>query len=301
MRQKLPLIFAIRRFALDDGPGIRSTVFFKGCPLSCVWCHNPESVARERETAFFRERCLNCAECRAVCSEGALNPDPRQRINRDRCAGCGRCAERCPTLALQMMGEYFPVQDLLLLLLRDRHFYDASAGGVTFSGGEPTIHFDYLRQALIALKRLDIHTAIQTCGLFDGERFSRGLLPYIDRVYFDIKLVDQRRHRRYTGCGNRVIIDNFVRLSALAREKVTPRVPLVPGITATPDNIRGIAALLRDQGYKSAEFLPYNPAVIGKRQALGKEVPSSLSPLPLSLGQEMLYRELLERFITKGG
>jgi pyruvate formate lyase activating enzyme len=296
MKQNGPLIFDIRRFALDDGPGIRSTVFFKGCPLSCVWCHNPESIAMEREATYYPAKCINCLECRTVCPERAITLDPLNRIDRVRCVACGACAELCPALAIKVIGGHIPVDDLVTLLLRDRHFYDTSGGGVTFSGGEPTLHFGYLREALMGLKRVDIQTAIQTCGLFDFDRFVDGLLPFIDLVYYDIKLMDPVLHRRYTGISNELILRNFIRLSTTAKEKITPRVPLVPGITATSMNIHRIASFLSDLGYDSAELLSYNPSGIEKRLLLGGEAPAGLATAPMTMGEEMTCRRM---FLSK--
>jgi pyruvate formate lyase activating enzyme len=292
MKQDGPLIFDIRRFALDDGPGIRSTVFFKGCPLSCVWCHNPESIAGESEIAYYPSRCINCLECRAVCTESAVALDPLNRIDRDRCVACGACAGICPALAIRMVGGHIPVDDLITLLLRDRHFYDTSGGGVTFSGGEPTIHSGYLREALMKLKRVDIDTAIQTCGLFDFDRFVDGLLPFIDLIYYDIKLMDPDLHKRYTGLSNELILRNFIRLSGMARGKITPRVPLVPGITATSMNMDRVASFLRDLGYESAELLPYNPSGIEKRVLLGGQAQTGLATAPMTKGEETACRRM---------
>ncbi len=292
MKRQYPLILNIRRFALDDGPGIRSTVFFKGCPLSCVWCHNPESITGKGETAYYPLSCISCGECRTACPREAITDNPLSRIDRARCAGCGTCADICPALALKRMGMHVPVDELLKLLLRDRHFYDASGGGVTLSGGEPTLHFNYLRSILAGLKELGIHTALQTCGLFDGERFMRELLPRVDLIHFDIKLMDSRLHRKYTGHGNELIRENFTRLTQVAREKVVPRVPLIPGITATAENLRAIASFLRDLGYCTAELLSYNPAGIDKRSALGREASPELAAVPLTPQEEKSCREI---------
>ncbi len=300
MKRRQPLILHIRRFALDDGPGIRSTVFLKGCPLSCAWCHNPESIAPGGETAFSPARCIDCGECRASCPREAITDDPLARIDRARCTGCGGCADICPALALQRMGVHIPADELLALLLRDRHFYDSSGGGVTFSGGEPTLHFAFLRSILRELKGLGIHTAIQTCGLFDGERFVRELLPCIDLIHFDLKLMDSHLHRKYTGRGKRLIRENFKLLTQAAREKIVPRVPLIPGITATPENLRGIASFLCGLGCQSAELLSYNPAGIDKLSALGREAFPGLATAPLTRQEEDSCRDIFSRAMESG-
>jgi len=202
------------------------------------------------------------------------------RISRDKCTACGECCEACPALALERMGEYVPPDELVELLLQDRHFYEASGGGVTLSGGEPTLHADYLEDVLTKLKQQHIHIAIQTCGLFDFELFSTRFLTKIDLIFFDIKLFAPDLHLRYTGVDNRVILENFARLTHVACEKIIPRVPLVPGITATRENLSDIALYLRRLGYERGELLPYNPGGIDKRRALGQEV---LAGLPASL------------------
>lgn len=194
-----PLIFDIRRFALDDGPGIRTTVFFKGCPLACAWCHNPESQNPAAEIAFRGEICIECGECREICPQGAIHQPGTTRIERQRCDACGRCAEHCPTTALRLVGEPIGVEALLEALIRDRLFYETSGGGVTFSGGEPTIHADFLADILPRLRRHGIHITLQTCGHFDSDCFRRLLLPHLDLIHYDLKLADPALHRRHTG------------------------------------------------------------------------------------------------------
>ena len=273
MQEPIPLIFDIHRFALDDGPGIRTTIFLKGCPLSCSWCHNPESMAVEREMAFSRKRCISCGSCRDICPEGAITEGLPPQINRRLCTACGSCAEICPTMAIRMIGRQYPLNDLLEIILRDRYFFQASGGGVTFSGGEPTLWPDYLRAALTALKAEGLHTAIQTCGIFDYDIFCRRVLPVADLIMFDIKFIDAETHKRFTGHDNASLLQNFRNLTIIAGDRLLPRVPLVPNITATRNNLLEIASFLRDLGLQRCALLPYNPAGIEKRQAVGMEPP----------------------------
>jgi pyruvate formate lyase activating enzyme len=220
-------------------------------------------------------------------------------IRRDTCSACGECVEACPALALDRMGECVPPGELVELLLRDRHFYETSGGGVTFSGGEPALHADYLEEVLTRLKRQHIHTAIQTCGLFDFEQFSTRLITKIDLIFYDIKLLAPDLHLRYTGKDNRLILENFIRLTGLAREKVVPRVPLVPGITATRENLSGIASYLRGHGYERGELLPYNPGGMKKRRALDQNVPAGLPASLMTIEEERICRGLF--FSTLAG
>ncbi len=288
----LPVIFHLRRFALDDGPGIRTTVFLKGCPLACIWCHNPESVKVDREIAFYPQLCLRCGDCASVCPTGAIADEP-ERLDRTRCLACGSCADACPATALKSVGMHYPVDKLVELLLRDRIFYETSGGGVTFSGGEPTLHMDYLGAVLQKLKGCGIHTAIQTCGMFDLSDFRKKVLPYLDLIFYDLKIMDPRLHVKYTGKDNRVILQNFTDLMKESSEKVQPRVALVPGITATTGNVKKVAGFLKRVGCADCEALPYNPGGIAKRAALGDSVPPPVSISLLTIEQETRWKSLL--------
>ena len=292
MKGPPPLIFDIHRFALDDGPGIRTVVFLKGCPLSCCWCHNPVGMRVERESACYPDRCILCGSCTAVCPETAISFSPALRIDRKRCTACGRCADSCPAQAIMAIGREYPLDELLELILRDRHFFDASGGGVTFSGGEPTLRMDYLGAALAALKSENLHTAIQTFGMFDYDDFSRKILPFTDLVMFDIKFIDATQHSRYTGQKNHLILENLRRLSRESGSRVLPRVPLVPGITATAGNQLEIASLLAGLGYLRCDLLPFNPAGVEKRRALGIKPPLHLPESTPGQGQEDELRKL---------
>lgn len=291
-----PLIFNIHHFALDDGPGIRTTVFFKGCPLSCIWCHNPESMDGDSEMAFYPALCIGCGDCVNVCPEAAIDPDStdRDRIIRGKCTVCGKCAEACPAAALRVIGEYYAADELVNRLLKDRIFYETSRGGVTFSGGEPALYADYLSGVMKRLESENIHIAIQTSGMFDPSVFEEKLLPYIDLVYYDIKVFDNGKHKEYTGAGNGRILDNFVRLLKSGTE-IIPRIPLVPGMSATKDNLIRTAEFLRDSGYREYELLPYNSGGIEKRNILGKELPRGLTDMHINPEKEKEYREIFSQ------
>lgn len=277
-----PLVFDIRRFALDDGPGIRTTVFFKGCPLSCVWCHNPESISPRAEIVFHPTLCINCRACEEICPERAARMAFPGRILREKCIVCGACAEKCPSTALKIAGKYYPVNELVEELMKDRIFHETSCGGVTLSGGEPTLHMDYLSAVTRELKKCGIHIAIQTSGAFDVQEFRGKLLPYIDLIFYDIKLFDSQMHREYTGVGNEIIKNNFISLANDRKNNLIPRTPLIPSITAAKENLQQISRFIKNVGCKKYELLAYNPGRIEKMQAAGRSVPLCLSRVTMT-------------------
>ena len=271
----MPLVVDIKRGSTEDGPGIRSTVFFKGCLLSCRWCQNPETMDPRAEIGFYPRHCLGCFDCEEVCPEGAVLRAKEARIDRSKCTRCGKCADVCPSKALRRIGTAWEVGDLLNHLLRDRVFYEASGGGVTLSGGEPTLWPQYAGRLLRSLKEKGIHTALQTCGDFDYRAFKEEMLPWLDVIMYDLKLLDGKQHLRWTGRDNRRILRNF---SLLLKEgvDVVPRIPLIPGFTTSEENLRGLSAFLRDHGVLKCSLLPYNPLGLSKWDSLGK----SRSALP---------------------
>ncbi|MCP4187583.1 MAG: radical SAM protein [Gammaproteobacteria bacterium] len=219
------LVFDIKRDASEDGPGIRTTVFFKGCPLSCVWCQNPEGKLFKSETDINGEQ----------------------------------------------VGSWMTVDELLYRLLQDKPFFTSTGGGVTLSGGEATMQMDVASQLLQRLKAEGVHTAIETSGFFKYDRFRETMLPWLDLIYFDLKLIDDAESRMYCGRSNTRILENFSRLLKNADIPIMPRIPLVPGITATEQNLRGIAAFLDQYNVKSCSLIPYNPLWKDKLQKLGIE------------------------------
>ena len=268
------LIFDIKRDCSEDGPGIRTAVFFKGCPLSCVWCQNPEGKEKDIEWSFSAAACHphQCGTpCLDVCPEKCLGlTQTRIVVNHDDCTVCNKCCDVCPTGALQVAGYWIGLKELLYRLLIDKPFYTSSGGGVTLSGGEVTQQMEFVHHLLKALKAEGIQTAMETSGFFNYRCFSELLLPWLDLIYFDLKLIDEAESRQYTGQSNRLILDNFSRLHELARIPVIPRVPLIPGITTSEKNLSGIADFLSSHGINAATLLPYNPLWSDKVSKLGK-------------------------------
>ncbi|HPC46795.1 MAG TPA: glycyl-radical enzyme activating protein [Deltaproteobacteria bacterium] len=271
-----PLILEIKGNSLDDGPGIRTVVFFKGCPLDCVWCHNPESKAWTPELSYDPAACVGCLTCTSACPHGALDRSNPSFVDRDACTLCFACTEVCPSGALARVGVPMSVEAVVGRILPDRPFFVTSGGGATLSGGEPTLFMGYASRLLERLKEEGIHTLVETCGLFDPARFREGMLTWTDAVYFDLKIFDAQDHRRFCGADNRVILSNFAALSALAGRQgfeLLPRVPLVPGITDTERNIISIAAYLKQLGHTRLALLPYNPLWGEKCEKIGKVFP----------------------------
>lgn len=267
-------IFDIKRDSSEDGPGIRTTVFFQGCPLSCSWCHNPEGKRASLGIWLRMEVCRNAScgqECLGVCTERALQPGRPPRIEYDLCNRCDNCFGVCPEGALEPVGRLIGFEELLYEVEIDMPFYHPTGGGVTLSGGEPTLQMEFVGSFLRLLKSKGINTAIETCGYFHYGRFCEELLPYLDLVLFDIKLIDDQESRRYAGKSNRRILENFQRLVSEGKGTVIPRVPLIPGITTTERNLTGIARFLRESGVDDCFLLPYNPLWLDKSKKLGRK------------------------------
>lgn len=268
-----PLILDIKGNSLDDGPGIRSVVFFKGCPLDCVWCHNPESKQPEPEISFDPKRCVGCGTCRQICPENALSPDNPYYIERNRCNLCYACAEGCPSGALSRVGKPMTVAAVMEKILPDKPFFDTSGGGLTLSGGEPTLFMEFTGQLLAAAKEAGIHTLVETCGFFNKERFFAQVYPHADTIYYDLKLCNQADHKQYCGVSSEKILDNFQHLATLAAQDgktLLPRTPLIPEITATDANLRQIADFLKQLGIPRAALLANNPLWHDKTAQIGQ-------------------------------
>lgn len=266
------LIFDIKRNCSEDGPGIRTTVFFKGCPLRCVWCQNPEGIGSAPSIGFRSAACRPSAcgaPCVEVCPAHALRVAGSLGVDREACTRCDLCFAVCRSRALEPVGYRISVDKLLYRVLIDKPFFLATQGGVTLSGGEPTMQMSFISRFLERLKQEGIHTALETCGFFDFNRFRDAALPHLDLIYFDLKLFDDELSRRYTGQSSRLILANFTRLLEQATIRVIPRIPLVPGLTDTEENLSGLARFLRRHHVAACSLMRYNPLWRDKLDTLG--------------------------------
>lgn len=269
------LICDIQRFSVHDGPGIRTTVFFKGCPLRCLWCQNPEALRFENELVFSANRCIACGECAKTCPIQAIRFDHGPRIHRDKCDACFACAEVCPGRALEPAAREYSPEALVRELTKDREFYEPE-GGVTLSGGEPLARPEFLRELVPRIKRENLHLAVETCGHFHWEALEPVLLR-IDLVLFDLKAWSEDLHRKLTGRDNRLILANLKRIIAQGIPRRL-RMPLIPGLNDAEDELRRIAKFVKELGETEIFLLPYHRLGESKLQKLASE----LKPLGLA-------------------
>jgi pyruvate formate lyase activating enzyme len=291
-------ILHLQRLSTEDGPGIRTTVFFKGCPLHCTWCHNPESISSKFQIQWFADRCIGCDTCLETCDVNALSrQDGRLLIDRETCTGCGSCTNACPTTALEMLGRNISIPELMAELVKDRVYYDKSGGGVTLSGGEPGTQAEFSEGLLSELRAAGISTALDTCGLINPDSFMR-LLPLTDYLLFDIKTINGAEHKRFTAQSNRLILQNLMAAGEYIRENqgkpvLWIRTPLIPGATAEDDCICDIGQYLADNLRDCVarwELCAFNNLCCDKYSRLG---------LDWEFAKETLItREELERFET---
>ncbi len=264
------LITNIQRFSLNDGDGIRTTVFFKGCNMNCSWCHNPETIAHHTELLFYENKCIGCGKCYDACALRAhKGVDGIHTIARDICINCGKCAEICYAEALEMCGRRMSVDDIMREVRQDIAYYKNSGGGVTLSGGEVLCQRDFAIALCDAIKSEGISAAVETNLHFDFD-FARALLEKCDLIMCDIKLYDDRAHTEHTGVPNKLILDNIKKLDELS-VPVIVRTPLIPGITDSDENICAIADYIKNmKNLRRYELLNFNPLGEGKYKALGK-------------------------------
>ncbi|MGB9586225.1 MAG: glycyl-radical enzyme activating protein [Anaerolineales bacterium] len=263
------IVFDIRKYSIHDGPGIRTAVFLKGCPLSCWWCHNPEGQSTKIEIIKRENRCIHCGECLSICKDGAISQIGDQiLLDRTKCTLCGQCIDECYAEALELVGKRMSVSEVINEIVADLPFYEQSNGGVTFSGGEPLLQPLFLRGLLIAAHQLGIHTAVDTCG-YARWNIIDSLRHEVDLFLYDIKVLDDQLHHKYTGVSNRLIVENLRRLSELG-SKIIVRFPVIPGINDDEAHVRQLANLVKSlEHIQEIDILPYHSSAINKYNSLG--------------------------------
>lgn len=267
---KTGIVFNIQKFSLNDGPGIRTVVFLKGCPLKCRWCANPESQSSKIQVLWDSSKCISCRGCVSSCGEGAISYEEGMiYIDEKRCTGCLSCVKNCPGRALKVEGEEKTVEEVLKVCLQDVDFYEESDGGVTLSGGEALMHPDFSVELLKALKEKGIHTAMETTGYAAPEVFRR-VMEYVDYFLFDMKHWDEEKHMEGTGVSNQIILRNM-KYAISQGKKVLPRIPVIPGFNESLKDAEGFVERLKEVGAGQAQLLPFHQFGEKKYDMLGKD------------------------------
>ena len=264
------IVFDIKRYAIYDGPGIRTTVFLKGCLLNCPWCHNPEGRNEKPEFMWWAEKCIGCGDCRSACCKEAISfADDTLAIDKAKCDLCGNCTGACSSEALKLVGDEMTVSQVLNVIEKDRPFYDQSGGGVTLSGGEPLLQPDFSLSLLKACKEKGIHTAVDTCGQVDSKVLIK-ISEHVDLFLFDLKLINQEKHQKFTGVSNKLILENLKRLSDSGWKTIV-RFPLVPGVNDEEGDIRQMGEFVSSVGgRKEVNILPYHRGGVEKSRRLNR-------------------------------
>ncbi|GAA0675499.1 pyruvate formate lyase activating enzyme [Clostridium cadaveris] len=279
-------IFNIQRYSIHDGPGIRTTIFFKGCPLKCQWCHNPESQRQEKEIMIYTNKCIDCGFCAKACKSGALTFEEGMiHFNKILCKNCGECCEVCPTGARTIVGEYKNSETLLKEIEKDKVFYDESDGGVTFSGGEPLSQEKFLEEILKRCKEAGIHTTVDTSG-YGSENTIRSITPYVDLFLYDLKSMNDFVHKKYTGVSNKRILENLKLIGELGG-KIFIRIPLITGINDSKEDIYSFIKFIKNiDGILQVNILPYHNISQEKYLRLRREYQCENVKEPTSEGLE---------------
>jgi len=268
------VVFNVQRYSTEDGPGIRTTVFLKGCTMRCPWCHNPEGLRRNPELVWYEVRCIGARDCLQACPTGALTLTPEGMIiDRGLCDACGKCEEACPAAALEVIGKVRTAGDVAAEALRDRVFYEKSGGGVTLSGGEPALQLDFSLALMEAVRAEGVHMALDTCGGVGGERMEP-LIDLADMVLFDLKIMDPQAHLEHTGVALEMVLDNARRVYEKGKT-MWIRTPVIPGYTDTEENIRAIARFIREElpNVERYDLLAFNNTCDAKYRRLDMVFP----------------------------
>ena len=286
------IISNIARASLHDGPGVRTVIYFKGCALRCAWCHNPETLSAECELAFLPSKCIGCGRCVALCPSHHAVEKGKIRFLREGCIGCGKCAQNCPTGAFALVGEHVDAKHLLGEIKKDQHYYSASGGGVTFSGGECLLQADFVASVARKCAEEGIHVAIETALFVPWENVEK-VSPYTNLFLCDLKIADAQKHRRYTGHGNERILENLRRISE-GSVPVVVRIPVIPKVNDGEEDMASFAAVLRTLGNAvlRVELLKYNTLAASKYGMIGREYKAFAKEPQSDAQMQALAREL---------
>ncbi|HME52985.1 MAG TPA: glycyl-radical enzyme activating protein [Candidatus Lokiarchaeia archaeon] len=312
MNNTIPIICDIKQNSLDDGPGIRTVLFFKGCPLACAWCQNPEAQDCQQQIAFQRDKCIKCSEC-IPCQADAITYPPVE-ISRELCNLCTACVDACPAGVFKLAGKFHEVSEIVALARENKTFYTNSGGGLTLSGGEPLIFPEYVLDVVEQVNADGIGVVLETCGHVKLTPTVKRILASVQLIYYDVKIMDVALHEQYTGASNALILQN---LEEIIRDEIVmlpeskemldfktrnpdkpllvPRIPLVPGITATPENLKATASFFHSLGIRLIDVLPYNPLWIKKAETLGMPINYGVTTW-MDKAQLAMVRETLKGF-----
>lgn len=288
------IIFDISRFCQSDGPGIRTTIFLKGCPLNCIWCHNPESQHIKPEIMYSKKACIHCAKCVDVCKNRCHTIKDTHVFNRTLCDECGECVKVCPSKALEYVGRYCSAEEIIAEAVKDKVYYEESGGGITVSGGEPMMQIDFLETLLTLAKKEKLHTCIETCGYAKKCDFEK-IAPLVDCFLYDFKESNNEKHCLFTGVDNHLILENLALLNSIG-SMIILRVPLIPGYNDTYEHMKGIAAVVnKHKCIKKIEIMPYHALGVSKAEAIGRNNIESVIPVPDNVFLKQYTSELAEK------
>lgn len=296
-------VFNIMKYSIHDGPGIRTAVFFKGCPLNCQWCHNPESQKFEQELMYWPERCLGCGKCLEACPNGAITSEQGSlRFLREQCQVCGKCCTACPAGVRELVAKEMKVDEVMSEIEKDVIFYDESGGGVTFTGGEAVMQTSFLQELLKECRKREIHTAVETCGFFKLE-ILQTISVNVNLFLYDLKIIDSQKHQRFTGVPNQLIIENL-RWLAEHHPRVVVRVPIIPGVNADEESIAQIGQFVASlKRVPEIHCLPYHKAGLEKYRRLARtyQLPDIVPPKQEAMEQVVNRLEQFGLKVKIGG